>query len=195
MIRWITGALLAGVLAVRLMAGIEGELTGLMEKKVAEITVILQDKKLGTDEKNKQILKAVDGLFDFELMGMLSLGKQGWSQMDDTQRGEFSKLFTSRIQTSYLEKLHLYTDEKIKVEAGVQGKKGRVEVPSFVLGSDEKTEIRYKFYQTREKKWMIYDVEIAGVSILQTFRAQFGEILKSASVGELIEKMRSAKTL
>ena len=94
-----------------------------------------------------------------------------------------------------MDKLHLYTDEEVVVESAVLEKPGRIHVPCFIVAKDGKTEMVYKFYKAKSGSWQIYDVEIAGVSIVQTYRAQFAEILKSKDVHGLIEKMRSSEQL
>jgi phospholipid transport system substrate-binding protein len=46
----------------------------------------------------------------------------------------------------------------------------------------------YKLYETNNS-WKIYDVEIEGVSIIRSFRAQFNEILQKGTFDELLQKM------
>ena len=38
-------------------------------------------------------------------------------------------------------------------------------------------------------KWLIYDVEILGVSILKTDKAQFKEFLQTKSISELMDAL------
>jgi phospholipid transport system substrate-binding protein len=73
--------------------------------------------------------------------------------------------------------------------------KDRISIPSFILSKEGKTEMVYKFYKAKNGSWLIYDVEIAGVSIVQTFRAQFAEILKTHDVFGLIEKLHGTEKL
>jgi phospholipid transport system substrate-binding protein len=40
-----------------------------------------------------------------------------------------------------------------------------------------------------EKRWKIYDVEIQGVSILLTYRAQFNDILSKGTVNDLLSQL------
>lgn len=61
----------------------------------------------------------------------------------------------------------------------------------MILTKTDKIEMLYKFYRSKNGTWLIYDVNIAGVSIVQTYRAQFIEILKRKTVYELIDQLRS----
>jgi phospholipid transport system substrate-binding protein len=167
------------------------DIHSMMDTKISSITTTLANKSLGKEKQNKAILDVVNPVFDFALMAKLSLGKSEWTQLTPPQRKTYTTLFIHRAQNSYLEKLHLYTDEKVKVEKAILIKRNRIEVPSFIIAKDGETKILYKFYQTRQKAWKIYDVEIAGVSIVQTYRSQFAEILQSSNIEGLLSKMQS----
>lgn len=183
------------LLSLPAMAADTDDLTKLIKEKVAYITGVLRDGALTKADKNVKMEGATDYLFDYALMGRLSLGKEEWSSLNDNEKEEYGKLFERRIKDSYMDKLHLYSDEEVAVENAVVEKKGRIRVPCFIIAKDGKTEMVYKFYQAKSGSWLIYDVEIAGVSIVQTYRAQFAEILKNTDVHGLIGKMRSSGQL
>jgi len=50
----------------------------------------------------------------------------------------------------------------------------------------------YKMSNTKEG-WMIYDIEIEGVSLIHTYRSQYNHILKSGEIEDLLTKMREKK--
>ena len=193
MIKRITTSLLALGLTLPLFGAPADDLTALMKSKVATITGILRQEGLSVGDKNTRIEGETDALFDYGLMGRLSLGKQAWTDLDAADQKRYLSLFETRIKNSYLEKLHLYTDEEVEVAPAIQAKKDRIEVPSFIIGKDGKTEMRYKFYAAKGGTWLIYDVEIAGVSIVQTYRSQFAEILKNSSAKELVEQLQTPR--
>lgn len=182
-------------LVLSVWAGDMEKLTELMKTKVATITGILENQAMAKEKKNEKIEAATNAMFDYRLMARLSLGKDDWSKLDKAKQEEYMGLFERRIKDSYLEKLHLYTDEKVVVEAAKEGEKGRIHVPSFIMAKDGKTEMLYKFYKAKSGEWLIYDVEIAGVSIVQTYRAQFAEILKTKNVFELLDMLKSQEQL
>ena len=57
-----------------------------------------------------------------------------------------------------------------------------------VLSGGEKISILYKLRQL-DKRWLAYDVEIEGVSVLMTYKAQFDDILKNGRVADLFASM------
>ncbi|OGH01900.1 MAG: hypothetical protein A2600_09535 [Candidatus Lambdaproteobacteria bacterium RIFOXYD1_FULL_56_27] len=162
----------------------------LVQVKITQVIDLLRDKKMAKPERNKRILDVVVPIFDFKTMAQLSLGKKYWTEMTPAQQAEFSELFVKRLQESYLEKLDLYTDEDVAVDEAVLVK-SRIHVRSFLVSKTDKKEMIYKFYQVDEQ-WKVYDVEILGVSIVQTYRSQFDGLLKSGGIEPLLAKLRVA---
>ena len=102
------------------------EIHAMTKEKVDIVINILKDKSLSKNEKKEEILETIDGLFDFNLMARLSLGKKHWKSLSKAKRKEFSELFVERLKLSYLEKLDLYTDEEVVVDEARMTKKKRV---------------------------------------------------------------------
>ena len=171
------------------------EIRAMTKEKVDIVINILKDKLLSKNEKKEGILETIDGLFDFSLMARLSLGKKHWKSLSKAKRKEFSELFVERLKLSYLEKLDLYTDEEVVVDEAKMTKKNRVEVLTYLVTKDDKKEMIYKLYKTKKKGWMVYDVDVLGVSIVQTYRSQFSGVLKKETMEQLMERMRSAGEL
>ena len=171
------------------------EIRAMTKEKVDIVINILKDKSLSKNEKKEGILETIDGLFDFSLMARLSLGKKHWKSLSKSKRKEFSDLFVERLKLSYLEKLDLYTDEEVVVDEARMTKKNRVEVLTYLVTKDDKKEMIYKLYKSKKKGWMVYDVDVLGVSIVQTYRSQFSGVLKKETMEQLMERMRSAGEL
>ena len=181
--------------AASLSADEVSEIQAMTKEKVDLVIQTLKDTSLSKKEKKEGILKTIDGLFDFNLMARLSLGKKNWKALSKAKRKEFSMLFVERLKQSYLDKLDLYTDEEVVVGEAKLTKKNRVEVLTFLITKDDKKEMTYKLYKSKKKRWMVYDVDVLGVSIVQTYRSQFSGILKKESMEQLMERMRSSGEL
>lgn len=166
------------------------EITKMAEEKVNNIITYLRDTSLEKETRNKQIIAEVNTMFDFQLMAQLSLGKQ-WKKTKKRQRKEFVKVFVKRIQQSYLEKLDLYTDEEVIIGDAKQTKKKRAVLTTYLVSEDDKKEMIYKFRKHKKRGWLVYDVNILGVSFIQTYRSQFSGVLKNKSMDELIEDLKN----
>ena len=159
------------------------------EQRINAVIDHIRDKNLDKEIRNEKIIAAISPMFDFSQMAKLSMGKKNWTRMNPAQRQEFNELFVIRLQESYLEKLDLYTDEEVEVEQAELVKK-RIHVRSHLVANDDKIEMIYKFYKNKNKGWKVYDVEILGVSIVQTYRSQFAGILKNQTIDDLLKKLR-----
>jgi phospholipid transport system substrate-binding protein len=160
-------------------------------KKIDEVILIVENKKLTKDERNGAIVKSLTPLFDFELMAKLSLGNR-WKDLSDAEKERFVALYVERMKQSYSSKIDAYKDEKVEIKKIEQSKEDRITLVSDLVSKTEKLEIAYKFHKPKapiasKDSWLIYDVEILGVSILKTDIAQFKEFLQTKSMAELID--------
>ena len=170
------------------------EIINAMTAKVDNALEVLKQKDLETKDKANKIFALIDEVFDYELMGKISLGKKTWLSINDTQREEFIKAFETKLKNSYVDKLELYTDQKVKIIELSPYKKTRLQLKTEVVGKDEVYKINYNFYNNKKKsQWLIYDVDLLGVSIVQTYRKQFAGLLKEKSFDELLVILKDTK--
>ena len=127
-------------------------------------------------------------LFDFPLMGKLALGKTNWKKLTPGQQVKYTKLFTERLKASYREKVKLFKDEKVSFKPAVK-KKSTIQISMSLISSEKKIAILYKLRKLK-KSWLIYDVEIQGVSIVSTYRSQFNDTLKHGTVTDLLAQLK-----
>lgn len=162
----------------------------LIETKVGTIQVILLDTNLTKNDKEVKIIKSIEDIFDFKLMSKLSLGSKSWKKLTKEEKKQYSDLFVKKIQVSYFEKLESYSNEPIEV-TGSKVVKKRIYVKSNIATKGEPVEVTYKFYKSKNGDWLIYDLDIAGVSLVKSYRSQFNEILTKSSFEELIKKLQA----
>ncbi|MBL7180346.1 MAG: ABC transporter substrate-binding protein [Pseudomonadota bacterium] len=164
----------------------------LIKSKLEAAIAVLQKKELDKQQKNKEIMEIVSPICDFELMAKLSLGKKHWPGLTEAQQKRFAEAFIKRLKETYLEKLNLYTDEKITYLETVEVKT-KVQIPTELISKGSKIQILYKLYQS-DHKWKIYDVEVEGVSIISTYRSQFDQALTTGTIDDLVYKLEHPET-
>lgn len=161
-----------------------------MDKIIRNATLILDNENLTKKEKRIEIEKTIDVAVDFKIMGKISLGKKVWVEITDIQREDFLKAFEIRIKQSYSDKINLYNKQKIKIVCLKPYKRTRLQLKTQIVG-DEVYDINFNFYENRNNaNWLIYDINIAGVSIIQTYKQQFIGILKEKTFNELLEMLK-----
>jgi len=177
------------ILTISLLANDIQDLKNIVQTKSDEVIKILRDTNLTKDVKYKKIDLSVSGMFDYKIMAMLSLGKKGRKLLNKTQTKEFIQLFTKNIKDSYFEKSDLIADKHIKVKEAKKVK-SRIFVLADIISDKETKELVYKFHKTKKGRWLIYDIEIAGVSIMTSYRKQFREILQQNDPTKLLDSLR-----
>ena len=182
------------MLTQNLVADEQTELKNSFLNLIDKVVVITHNKNLSKDKRNSDILKLLTPTFDFKLMAKLSLGKNAWKKLDAKDKEKFTDLYVTRMKQSYSAKLDTNSDGKVEVKKVEQAKKNRISLVTDFIGNDEKMEIIYKFYKPKKPisgkdKWLIYDVEILGVSILKTDKAQFREFLQTKTIFELMKEL------
>lgn len=173
-----------------LLAIEEHDISTFMQSNIDLATTILRDKKIQKPEKTEKLYVIFDSIFDYTLMAQLALGGKQWAALSPSKQAEFTKLFEQKLKTSYMEKLDLYTDEKIVIKNLEKIKDARIHLTTHLMKNSEVYEIIYKFYKDKNGGWMIYDVDILGVSIIQTYRTQFADILTKEPFEKLLEKLK-----
>ena len=174
--------------ATLLFALTKDEIKPVMTNKINSVLTILKDNNLNKNIKADKIVPIIDPLFDFTLMSRLALGSK-WKELNSEQRDKFTKLFVNKLKNSYTDKLLLYTNQAVDILGLDQPKSNRIVLNTEIVGKDEKYEIKYKFYETKGDKWLIYDIDLLGVSIIQTYRQQFSGFLKDKSFDELLTNL------
>ena len=165
-----------------------------MTKISENFYTILNDENNDKKMRQEKILEEVIYLFDFRLMSRLSLNKKTRGSISKTQFNDFTKTFEKYIQNYYLDKLDFLKGTTATIKDSKQTKKNRIEVTATVETKTDVKKVIYKFYKNKKQEWLIYDLEIANVSILQSYRSQFSSYLTEHSFDELLTKLNNNNT-
>jgi phospholipid transport system substrate-binding protein len=167
----------------------EQNIQKVMDSKVRQVLDNLKDKSLSQTQKDQKNVRIIDEAFDYNTMAKISLGTK-WKSLSQSEKTEFIKAFERKIKHSYLDKLRLYNNQKVNIKKLKKVKSNRITLETQVIGVDDTYKVIYLFFkQKQNNQWYIYDVELVGVSIIQTYRKQFSEFLKTKSVHQLIKSL------
>jgi len=145
-------------------------------------------KKVSTSERRADIRKVAENLFDFQEMSRRSLGPT-WDTVSPAEKQEFIHLFTSLIANSYMGKIEQYTGEPIRYESEqVDGTEASV-LSRVVTPKGAEIGIEYRLYLV-ENRWAVYDVRVDGISLVNSYKAQFNRLLQRGSFAELLKQLR-----
>lgn len=143
------------------------------------------------EDKNKaanEMFKLFDPVFDYALMAKLALSKH-YDTLNGEQKKEFNNAFEMQLKTTFTNHLSVYKNEDIKVTSREKVKE-RIFLNATMLINGEERKIVFKFYD-KKGDWLVYDVDVAGVSIIQTYRSQFADLLEKENFSVLLEKLKA----
>jgi len=157
--------------------------------KLDAVVEVLQESSMDDRIKKERVMQILFLVFNVELMAKLSVGKTHWNRFSDIQKQRFTKAFRKHLQASYLGTILKFTTEKIVYHTPSREKK-KIYIPVGLISGNTNYEMVYKLYESQDT-WKIYDVEIEGVSILRSYRAQINEILGRATFEELVRRFEN----
>ena len=167
-----------------------GEPTDHIKKTTDKMITILSDPVLknNVEERRKMLRNAVNERFDWREMARRSLADH-WKSLSEEEKKEFVPLFTDLLENTYMNRIENYSGDKVDYDdEKVKGEYSLVKVTIF---TDKQVAIPVA-YKMKKKgpEWMIYDVSIEGVSLVNNYRQQFDSVILSSSYQGLLEKLK-----
>ncbi|MDP2758564.1 MAG: ABC transporter substrate-binding protein, partial [Desulfurivibrionaceae bacterium] len=155
-----------------------------------EIISILQDEKLATPnrraERKSRVVTIVEKRFDFREMSMRTLARH-WQERSPEEQDRFVFLFKTLLENTYIAKIETYSGEKVVFKkSALQGNKAIVY--SELVRKNVETPVNYKL-KNSDDRWMVYDVEVEGVSLVNNYRTQFASILDKENFAGLLARI------
>ena len=170
----------------------------MLENAADKITSTLKQNRGQLKQNPKIIHQAVQKylvpIVDVRGMSRSVLGRQAWNKATSAERSEFTKEFTKLVIRTYSNPLAEYDDEKVKFLPIRGSIKGRFVKVNSVVVRNNGPDIPLSYSLVSKKgQWKVYDLSVEGVSLLQSFRSQFGQALKNSNMKDLIKQMRKTK--
>ena len=190
--RTLTG-LVAALLIVALAAPAHaGPPTDAVKSHVARALKVLENSSLKGDahaaERRKMLREIANGLFDFEDMSRRTLATH-WRARTPEERQKFVGLFADLLENTYFAKIDTYSGGGNVRYTGENTQSDESTVRTVIVTA-KGTEIPadYRLLH-RDGRWMVYDVNIEGVSLVGNYRAQFNQIIQRSSYKELVQRL------
>jgi phospholipid transport system substrate-binding protein len=156
------------------------------------LSIVRQDKELRAGNMAK-ILDLVEAKvlphFNFTRMTRLAMGKN-WNKATPQQQEELVKEFRTLLVRTYSNALSTYSDYKIKVEP-LRSKAGDTDTTvktKVMQDSGQPVDIDYSMEKTGDG-WKVYDVTVAGVSLVTNYRSTFNSQIREGGVEKLLKTL------
>ena len=189
----VTGAL---VLAAATAAHAGAAQEAVIKRTIDAAFAVLKDKSLAGREKRPQRIAALravaDRAFNWAEMARSSLGAQ-WRTLDDRQRGRFVDVFKEVLAARYMDDIDRFQgSETVTVDGSAQQDEEVVVRTTLVTSSRERVPIDYRM-RAQQGTWMVVDVTIEGVSLVNHFRKTFAGALANITIDQLIERLKGQR--
>ena len=163
-----------------------------LNEGIQRVFANLQDPDLKTKDTERRLAvrRIANEMFDFEETAKRSLGRH-WQDRSAEERQEFVRLFTELIDRAYLRRVDRYDGEQvIIVSDAVEGNQAVVQT-RIVARDKSEIPVEYLMHRTGEDRWRVWDVKIAGMSLVASYRAQFNKIIHAESYGDLVKRLQA----
>jgi phospholipid transport system substrate-binding protein len=171
-----------------LAAGAKDTVAGQIDKMLAKMQTP-EFKGLERGAKLTEISTIINEVFDWQELSRRTLGRE-WKKFTPDQQKEFVTLFEKLLEGIYADRILAYTQEKIEFGKETELKKGRVEVESYIITTDNKKVPLFYRMTNKSGQWRVYDVVIEGVSMVKNYRGQFRQILSKKKPEDLLQTLR-----
>ncbi len=136
--------------------------------------------------KKREILGIVKSRFDADELAQRVLA-MNWRKRTEDEKKMFVSLFSQVLETTYINKLKSYSDEEVAFKKQIVSKDKAI-VYSEIVKNNQEIPITYRVKNTDEQ-WLIYDIVIEGVSLVQNYRQQFDQIINKEGYEGLVKRM------
>jgi phospholipid transport system substrate-binding protein len=141
------------------------------------------------NDRAQAIRKVIQRNFDLPFMAQDSLGS-AFERLNPAQRQEFTGIFSNLFQASYTNMvLRFLKKETVKYgKEDLSGSKARVD--TNLVRANDNIKVEYLLHQ-KGGGWLLYDVIVDGVSILDKYKSGFAREVQAGSFDSLLEKMKT----
>jgi len=164
--------------------------TDQLKPAIDKLIAILDDDTLKGEshkkERRAKIMSVISDGFDFREMSRRVLGST-WNTISAAERDYFTVQMTKLLENVYIGKLEGYSGEKVEfVAERIKGKRAQV---TTLIEHEGSVLPVYYIMQNENKTWMVYDINIEGVSLIRNYMEQFSSILRQENYEGLLKTL------
>lgn len=131
---------------------------------------------------------------DVDGMSRSVLGRVAWNKASAVERKEFTQAFTQLVIRTYASPLAEYSGETVQFSPFKDTPNARFTRVNSIISRPNGQRIPLSYNLVlKQGQWKVYDLSVEGVSLLQSFRSQFGQVLQQSSMHDLIMQMHQHK--
>jgi phospholipid transport system substrate-binding protein len=162
---------------------------------VQKVLALLKDESLKApakaDERRQKIRAVLLELVDMDTVGVLTLSTYK-SKFSPEQFTQFKEEFSSLLFKTYIANLEKYTSEDVVILKTEKLSDVKSTVVTKIKSPDKEIPVDFGMAQ-KGAGWVLYDVKVEGISMVQNYREQFRELLGKMTVDKFLERLKERR--
>ena len=135
-----------------------------------------------------RIEELLDRGFEVQRISRYVVGRH-WKKASRDQRDEYSSLFRDFVIDVIIQRLELFTSAELEITGQYAAGKRDIFVASKVIRKQGNIDVDWRVRKFG-KAYRIIDLKVAGVSMVITYREDFGAVIQSKGFEGLIQRLR-----
>lgn len=161
-----------------------------VQQTVNDALAVLRNKQVPAEQRRDQLRQIISRSFDFTEMSRSALGYH-WKQITPDQQQEFTTVFTTFIEDSYLAKINDYSGQQVQfVRQSKDGAQYAQVATNIVQAGKDPIAVNYRLL-SQNGEWKVYDVTVDAISIIANYRNQFNRVMNNQGYPKLIADLKS----
>lgn len=155
-----------------------------------QVMAVLQDPSKNDEAKLAALKELLDNHTDLDLVARLVLGRH-WRDASTEQRSEFVALFRQILMNTMAERISDYNGQTFEVSGSSRRSERDTAVQSRIIRTSGAPPLRVD-WRLRESdgQFAIIDLEVEGVSLVVSQRAEVSSVVERSGMSGLIQTMR-----
>jgi phospholipid transport system substrate-binding protein len=156
---------------------------------IGDAIALLHNTAMPVAQRRRELRALAERNLDLARMAENVLGTH-WTEMTPAQQQEFVPLFEAFLEDAYLSEIQEYS--RLKIEIGAETLEGAdiARVGATVLQPGEDP-VKIDFLLERVPRgWLMYDVVVDDIALVENYRAQFDRVLRREGLGGLEAALR-----
>jgi phospholipid transport system substrate-binding protein len=176
----------------------------MLEEVTQQLITTLKAEQAAIEQQHERLYELVERVLlphvDLGVMSRYVLGKY-WRDASETQREQFSSEFKNLMVRFYVSALlddpkklgELLADSDnlisyLPVETDESTNKTRVRAEVHMPNGGPRVPVSFNLF-LKEGHWLIYDVNVDGISLVSNYRSSFATEMRSGGIDKLIESL------
>jgi len=186
---YMQGLLAALLLLPALCLAAAGTPTEHLRDTIGQVLAVLHEPGTDNEVRREKIRAVINERFDYRAMSQRALARN-WKKASADEQQRFVELFARMMQNTYLVMVEEYNNQAVEYGDESIRKQKYAQVKTLIVDAGKRIPVDYKL-RLKDGEWLVYDVVIEGVSMINNYRSSYQQIVKRDGMQGLIAKLET----